>query len=178
MKNSNLTLSNLMAVPGERSAQELPVRLAGVEIKVPVVLINGTEPGPTFCVTAAIHGAEYPCVEAAKRLALTLDPERLRGQVIVVPIVNPVAFRARSIYVTPLDGKNLNRQFPGKEQGTFSEALAYWLFNQVIACSQPMRLAISTSMDCFSGEFPNCSSRSSTSWMPRTIYPWTAAGSS
>ena len=108
------------------------VRLAGVDINVPVVLINGAEPGPTFCVTAAVHGAEYPCVEAAKRLALNLDPASLRGQVIVVPIVNPVAFRARSIYVTPLDGKNLNRQFPGKEQGTFSEALAYWLFNQVI----------------------------------------------
>ena len=132
MKESNLSLGNLTAAPGERNAGMVPVRVAGVDIEIPVVLINGAEAGPTLCVTAAIHGAEYPCVEAAKRLAFSLDPGALRGQAIVVPIANPVAFRARSIYVTPLDGKNLNRQFPGKERGTFSEALAYWLFHEVM----------------------------------------------
>jgi len=37
------------------------------------------------------------------------------------------AYKSRSIYIVPMDGKNLNRQFPGDVEGTASEQLAYWL---------------------------------------------------
>jgi predicted deacylase len=50
----------------------------------------------------------------------------------VAPIANMPAFRARSIYVSPLDGLNLNRVFPGKADGTVSEQLALWLFENLI----------------------------------------------
>lgn len=127
-----LELAGLTAAPGQRTFGTLTTRLAEVDVQHPVFLINGAEPGPTLVVTAGVHGAEYASVEAALRLGQTLDPSTLHGQVIVVPIVSPTAFRARSIYVTPEDGKNPNRQFPGETKGTFSQALAYWLFNEVI----------------------------------------------
>ncbi len=128
----NLEFAGLTVEPGQSLREVLPIRVAGVNISLPVFLINGAGTGPTLCITAGIHGSEYPCVESALRLGQTLDPATLQGQVIIVPIANPVAFAARSIYVTPPDGKNLNRQFPGNSQGTFSQALAYWLFNNVI----------------------------------------------
>ena len=128
----NLEFAGLTVEPGRRLGETLTIRVAGVSVSLPVFLINGAGTGPTLCITAGIHGAEYPCVEAALRLGQTLDPATVQGQVIIVPIANPVAFAARSIYVTPPDGKNLNRQFPGNSQGTFSEALAYWLFHHVI----------------------------------------------
>ena len=128
----NLEFAGRSVEPGQRLGEMLTIDVAGVSDQLPVFLINGAGAGPTLCITAGIHGAEYPCVEAASRLGQSLDPATLQGQVIIVPIANTVAFAARSIYVTPPDGKNLNRQFPGDAQGTFSQALAYWLFNNVI----------------------------------------------
>ncbi|MEX2502594.1 MAG: succinylglutamate desuccinylase/aspartoacylase family protein [Trueperaceae bacterium] len=98
----------------------------GAPVEVPCTVIRGAQDGPTVLVTAGVHGAEYASIEAASRMART-DPSELRGTLIVLPIVNPPAFFARSIYVNPLDGKNLNRSFPGCAGGTFAERLAHWL---------------------------------------------------
>jgi predicted deacylase len=105
----------------------------GIEFELPYFLIRGASPGPRLAVTAGIHGGEYPCVEAAIRLGHTIDPARVRGEVLIIPSANPTAFAARSIYVTPADGKNLNRHFPGKTEGTFTELWAAWLFRNVIS---------------------------------------------
>ncbi len=127
-----LEFAGLSAAPGQRAQGIVSITVAGVEVRQAVFLINGAKPGPTLVVTAGIHGAEYASAEAALRLGRALTPETLQGQVIVLPIINPTAFAARSIYITPADGKNLNRQFPGMAQGTYTQALAYWIFNEVI----------------------------------------------
>ncbi len=127
-----LSVATLQAAPGERTAARTTIHVASVDVHLPVFLINGAHPGPTFVLTAGIHGGEYPCVEAAARLGRTLDPSALHGQVIIVPSANPIAFAARSIYITPIDGKNLNREFPGDPDGTFTQAWAAWLFDNVI----------------------------------------------
>lgn len=127
-----LSIAGLSVEPGRRLAETVTFQAAGVPVQLPLFLINGAQPGPTLVITAGIHGAEYPCVEAASRLGRTLEPQELAGQMVIAPLANPVAFAARSIYVSPPDGKNLNRQFPGKAQGTFSEALAHWLLTNII----------------------------------------------
>ena len=132
MAHDPLQVGTLTAEPGQRAYGYVAVRAAGVDLQIPIFLICGAQPGPTLSVTAGIHGAEYASVEAALRLGRTLDPATLRGRVIVAPIANTLAFAARSIYITPPDGKNLNRQFPGLANGTFTQALAYWLFQEVI----------------------------------------------
>ena len=93
---------------------------------VPCFVLQGAEPGPALLVSAGIHGAEYASIAAAQRLT-RLDPEALRGRLTVVPVVNAAAYFARSIYLTPTDGKNLNRVFPGRAGGSHSEVLAHWL---------------------------------------------------
>lgn len=133
MQTEHLTVAGLTAAPGECIAQHVTITVVGVAVELPLFLINGAHPGPTLVVTAGIHGSEYPCVEAAARLGQTLDPAALHGQMIILPSANPLAFRSRSIYVTPPDGKNLNRQFPGSATGTFTEAWAYWLFQHIIS---------------------------------------------
>jgi predicted deacylase len=95
-------------------------------------LVNGRGDGPTLVVTAGVHAAEYASIAAALDLGRSLDPDALRGRVIVVPVMNLPAFAARSIYVCPLDGKNLNRVFPGNAKGTASEQIAAWVFEHVI----------------------------------------------
>ena len=98
----------------------------------PYIAVRGREPGRAVAVTAAVHGGEYPGILGALRLGRLLNPERVRGALLILPIVNPPAFQARSAFVTPLDGRNLNRQFPGRIDGTFSEVLAHRLVEDII----------------------------------------------
>ncbi|MDA0684720.1 MAG: succinylglutamate desuccinylase/aspartoacylase family protein [Bacteroidetes bacterium] len=127
-----LQFNELSAAPGTTTRGWITRDITGIEVKMPVYLVNGSMPGPKLVVTAGIHGGEYPCVEAATRLGRDVDPTKLRGQMIIVPSANPVAFKARSIYITPPDGLNLNRQFPGDPNGTFTQQWADWLFQNVI----------------------------------------------
>jgi predicted deacylase len=100
------------------------------DVEIPFGLIEGTQPGPCLLVTAGVHGSEYCSIEAAVRL-LKMRPEQIKGTLLVLPILNVQGFQKRSIYVMPEDGKNLNRMFPGKPDGTVSERLAHWLVTSV-----------------------------------------------
>ena len=122
-----VTVGTVTAQPGElaRGAIPVPDMAGGVNIDVPVVVINGAGSGPTFWVNAAIHGDEpegpLACVLAAKRI----DPAKLRGTVVLVPCVNPLAFSAAE-RGNPLDtfAYDMNRIYPGKPDGYFTERLA------------------------------------------------------
>lgn len=100
--------------------------------QVPRIVVKGKRQGPVLLVTAGVHGAEYASIEAANRLA-RIDPLVMSGTLVVLPVVNQPSFAARSIYLNPLDGKNLNRVFPGLIDGTFADQLAYWLTHTLIA---------------------------------------------
>ena len=104
--------------------------LAGLD--VPVVEITGTHDGPALTVIAGVHGCEYAPMAAVRRWVSELQPANLRGRVRAVPVLNLPAFRARTPFVTPEDGKNLNRCFPGNPAGTFTERLAHAAFTQLI----------------------------------------------
>jgi predicted deacylase len=100
------------------------------DVEIPYGIIEGTEPGPCLLVTAGVHGSEFCSIEAALRL-LRMTPDQIRGRLVVLPILNVQGFRRRSIYIMPEDGKNLNRMFPGRPDGTTSERLAHWLVTSV-----------------------------------------------
>ena len=100
------------------------------DVEIPFAIVEGREPGPCLLVTAGVHGSEFCSIEAALRTIKT-DPNSLRGTLLVLPILNVRGFKQRSIYVMPEDGKNLNRMFPGKPDGSTSERLAHWLVTQV-----------------------------------------------
>src|SRR5258708_29184511 len=61
-----------------------------------------------------------------------LDTSELAGRITAVPIVSMPSFEARTAFVMPQDGKNLNRCFPGSHDGTFSDALARHVFDELI----------------------------------------------
>jgi uncharacterized protein len=107
--------------------------LAGLEL--PCFEARGPRDGPRVCLLAGIHGCEYASIAGLTRFMRGLDARRLHGSVTAVPIVNITAFRARSPFVTPQDGKNLNRCFPGDPNGTFSDVLAHHIFQRLIAPS-------------------------------------------
>ncbi|MBV9811479.1 MAG: succinylglutamate desuccinylase/aspartoacylase family protein [Acetobacteraceae bacterium] len=109
-----------------------PVLMQG-GVQWPYTAIHGARPGPAALVLAGVHGSEYPSIDAALRLAAETDPGEVRGQILCLPLLNPAAFWDRVAYMTPADGKNPNRCYPGKPDGTWSDRLAYHVTQRAIA---------------------------------------------
>ncbi len=107
--------------------------LAGLE--VPFVEITGSEDGPLLTVVSGVHGCEYASMDGVRRWTRSLEGRDLRGRVRAVPVLNLPAFRARTPFVVPDDGKNLNRCFPGNSGGTLADRLAHAVFTQLITGS-------------------------------------------
>ena len=74
----------------------------GHSVTLPYFVLRGQTRGPTLLVTGGVHGAEYASVEAAYRL-VKLDPGKIKGTLIILPIITMPAFTARSIYINPVD---------------------------------------------------------------------------
>ncbi len=109
------------------SATEL---FEGVPVSTPVLVNNGAKPGPTLCLTAAVHGDELNGIEMVRRVMHDLDPARMSGAVIGVPIVNVQGFRRGSRYLP--DRRDLNRYFPGNPNGSAASRIAHSFFANVI----------------------------------------------
>lgn len=105
----------------------------GSDVTIPVGTIHGKKDGPAACFVAGIHGAEYVGMEAVRRVFRQITPDDLSGTLRAVFIANLPAFHGRNEAITPIDGKNLNRVFPGRARGgTYSEFLANLIFEEVV----------------------------------------------
>ena len=101
----------------------------GVPVATPVLVVNGRFPGPTLCLTAAIHGDELNGIEMVRRVMHDINPKKLSGAVIGVPIVNLQGFRRASRYLP--DRRDLNRYFPGNPNGSAASRIAYSFFTEI-----------------------------------------------
>ena len=110
------------------SATEL---FEGVPVSTPVLVINGAFPGPTLCLTAAVHGDELNGIEMVRRVMHDLDPGKVSGAVIGIPIVNVQGFRRGSRYLP--DRRDLNRYFPGNPNGSAAARIAHSFFANVVS---------------------------------------------
>lgn len=88
------------------------------------VISRGT--GPTVLLLAGNHGDEYPGQVALMRLLRELKPDDITGRLILVPTLTMPGAKAAT-RLSPLDGKNFNRCFPGNPAGTPSEVVAHYL---------------------------------------------------
>jgi N-alpha-acetyl-L-2,4-diaminobutyrate deacetylase len=89
---------------------------------IPISVVANGE-GPTALLTGGNHGDEYEGPIALVDLAGTLRPENVTGRVVIVPFMNYPAFQAAA-RLSPIDGANLNRIFPGRPDGTLTEKIA------------------------------------------------------
>jgi N2-acetyl-L-2,4-diaminobutanoate deacetylase len=99
-------------------------------IMIPICVIRNGD-GPTALLTGANHGDEYEGPIALQRLAHDLDPAQIRGRVILVPYMNTPAFRAGT-RLSPIDGVNLNRAFPGRADGTPTQKIAHYFHETLV----------------------------------------------
>ncbi|PYV16254.1 MAG: succinylglutamate desuccinylase [Acidobacteria bacterium] len=147
------------ASPGESASGFLAVPAASDgETRIPITVICGAARGPALALVAGNHGYEYSPILASQRLIGAIDARKLKGTVIVVHVANLPSYLKRTIYYSPVDGKNLNRVYPGKRDGTLSERIAEVITREVIE-----RADYLVDLHCGDG---NESLRPYTYWMP------------
>lgn len=88
------------------------------------MIATGMRDGPTLWVQAGIHGPEVVGQLAIARFLKRFDLAALKGRIVCLMVANPLGFRGYN-RLTPQDGMNLNRVFPGNPAGTTSEQLAH-----------------------------------------------------
>ncbi len=101
-----------------------------LDASAPVLVANGTKPGPRLCITAAVHGDELNGIEIVRRVMQRLDTQNLSGSVVGVPIVNIPGFQRGSRYLP--DRRDLNRHFPGDPQGSLASRIGYDFFQRIV----------------------------------------------
>ncbi|MGB5549836.1 MAG: M14 family metallopeptidase [Thermoanaerobaculia bacterium] len=123
----------LKAARGEQMSGFLEVPAGSDEgTRIPITVVQGRSEGPLLALIAGTHGYEYPPILALQRVRRELDAAALSGTLILVHVANLPSFLGRTIYYSPIDGKNLNRVYPGDPEGTVSDRIADVLYKQVI----------------------------------------------
>lgn len=133
MKNPIHTSIDFDSSGMQRGRLEVPnsYNLSGwAQVMVPVqVMAHGS--GPTVLLMGGNHGDEYVGQVAVLRLMQELKLEHIQGRLIMLPVLNPPAAGAAT-RLSPMDGKNFNRCFPGNPAGSVSEIMADFLTRELI----------------------------------------------
>lgn len=128
-------IAGTQVAPGTVRNIEIPIsRLAnGSPIGLQIRIVNGKRPGPTLFVSSAVHGDEIIGLEIIRRLIERPLMKKIKGTLILVPIVNSYGFLNRSRYLP--DRRDLNRCFPGSPKGSLAARLANEFLEKVVARS-------------------------------------------
>lgn len=103
----------------------------GAKMEIPVHVFRSKKKGPSVLFQAGMHGDEINGVEILRNLLKEKYFEKIkRGNVVVIPIVNVIAFLNSSRDLP--DGRDLNRCFPGTRSGSLGSRIAYDMMHKII----------------------------------------------
>ncbi|HLW51863.1 MAG TPA: M14 family metallopeptidase [Candidatus Angelobacter sp.] len=127
------TVGTASAAAGQKATGYIEVP-AGTDAatSIPVVVVHGAKPGPVLALVSGSHGTEYASIIALEKLIPALDPAQVSGTVIIVPLVNRPSFDQKVPHVNPVDGKSMNRFYPGKSDGTQTDRASWLITKQVV----------------------------------------------
>jgi uncharacterized protein len=127
------TVGSATAAPGQRTNGYLDVP-AGTDAatRIPVIILNGANPGPVLALVSGAHGTEYASIIALEKLVPAIDPAELSGTVVLLPLVNIPSFLQKVPHVNPVDNKSMNRFYPGKADGTQTERASFLITKEVV----------------------------------------------
>ena len=130
---STFTVGTATARRGEKVTGVIAVP-AGVDAatNIPVAIVHGSKPGPVLALVSGAHGTEYTSIIALERLIGSLNPAQISGTVIIVPLVNIASFEQKVPHVNPVDGKSMNRMYPGKMDGSQTDRASFLITKHVV----------------------------------------------
>jgi predicted deacylase len=104
----------------------------GAALELPVHIFVGRGDGPRLGIAAMHHGDEVFSLELMRHIRDALVARPLRGSVLLLPLLNPIAFEWGTRN-TPIDMMNLNRAFPGNEGGLLTDRIARAIASSVVS---------------------------------------------
>ena len=131
-KPKELIISGHSILPGESVELNLMVAKlpSRTPIDIPVFVNRAKEPGPTLLLLGGLHGDEINGVEIVRRIMEQKYHIPEKGTIITIPILNIYGFINFSREVP--DGKDVNRSFPGFENGSLASRVAYNLTQEIL----------------------------------------------
>ncbi len=136
MARNGFKIADNEIAPGTRRTIDIPLGVFSnhAPMNLPVHVIHGFRAGPVLFVSAAVHGDEVLGVEIIRRLMKTPALRRLRGTLLLVPVVNSYGFISQTRYLP--DRRDLNRSFPGGPSGSLAARLAHTFMTEIVYKSQ------------------------------------------
>ena len=132
-QRATFTVGTASAARGQKASGTIEVPAAAdAALSIPVVVVHGARPGPVLALVSGAHGTEYASIIALEKLIALLNPADLSGTVIILPLVNVPSFEQKIAHLNPVDGKNMNRMYPGKMDGTQTDRASYLITKQVV----------------------------------------------
>jgi uncharacterized protein len=122
--------------PGDRVTVNLQVSTLAnaMRMDLPVHVVHGHEAGPVIFISGVVHGDEILGLEIIRRVLAEDALKVIKGTLLAIPIVNAFGFLNHSRYMP--DRRDLNRSFPGSDQGSLASLLADLFFREVVKRSQ------------------------------------------
>src|SRR5882672_6962519 len=109
------TVGTASATRGQKATGTIEVPAGSdAALSIPVAIFHGAKPGPVLALVAGSHGTEYTSIIALEKLIGMLNPAEISGTVIIVPLINIQSFEQKVPHLNPVDGKSMNRWYPGK----------------------------------------------------------------
>lgn len=134
-------MSNAAAFPQTLGTKEfhwlnICMMADGSPLRVPMHRLIGIEPGRRLTVVSAQHGYETSEIEVCRQIVQTIDPTLLKGTLTVVPIASPITFEwgTRCTWIDSLygDSGNMNRLWPGRQDGWITDRIIWELNENVV----------------------------------------------
>ena len=132
MPNSDFVLGGVEIPRGTQVTVNIALpKMYNTPTSLPVRVIRGKKDGPVVFISAAIHGDELNGIEIIRRFRKLSILKRIRGTVILVPIVNVYGIMTLSRYLP--DRRDLNRSFPGSQKGSLAGRIAHIFFDEIVS---------------------------------------------
>jgi len=103
-------------------------------VAIPIMIVNGSNPGPKLCILSGTHPCEYPPIDAAIRMYNETDPTKLKGALLIVPVLNVAAFWSTTPYLNPDDNLDISILYK-VEGGSISHLIAKSILENVLTKS-------------------------------------------
>ncbi len=131
--NGPVRVGQETVLPGELRRIEIPAARLPTHtmLHLPVTVVNGRRDGARLWLSAALHGDELNGMEIIRRVLAQIDPRKLNGLLLAVPVVNVFGFINQSRYLP--DRRDLNRSFPGSTGGSLASRLARLFMTEIVA---------------------------------------------